>query len=93
MKDFYDLWAIPKAQSISEDELREAITSTFKRRKTVIPTQRPEGLSTEFTRDQQKSTQWFAYADSIDLEAISLEQVADEVWEYLKPNCVTSNSS
>lgn len=90
MKDFYDLWAIPKAQQMSEDELREAIASTFERRKTVIPTQRPDGLSTEFTRDQQKARQWLAYADSIDLEAITLEQVADEVWAYLEPICKTS---
>lgn len=90
MKDFYDLWAIPKAQSISDDELREAIASTFERRKTVIPTERPEGLSSAFTTDQQKSTQWLAYAEPIDLEAISLEQVADEVWEYLKPICITA---
>ena len=84
MKDFYDLWAIPKVQHISDEDLREAVSSTFERRQTAVPSERPEGLSSVFTTDQQKSTQWLAYANSIDLEAISLEQVADEVWGYLE---------
>ncbi len=88
MKDYYDLWAIPKAQNISGQELRRAITSTFERRQTAIPAERPEGLSNMFTTDPQKSTQWLAYADAIDLEAVSLEQVADEVWAYLEPVCM-----
>ncbi len=87
MKDFYDLWAIPKAQSISDDELREAVSSTFERRQTAIPSKRPEGLSSIFTTDQQKTRQWLAYAESIDLEAVSLGQVADEIWKYLEPIC------
>jgi predicted nucleotidyltransferase component of viral defense system len=93
MKDFYDLWAIPKAQPVSDDELREAVSSTFERRQTAIPTERPEGLSSVFTTDQQKSTQWLAYANSIDLEAVSLEQVADEVWGYLESVCNDVKSS
>lgn len=87
MKDFYDLWAIPKAQPISNEELREAVVSTFERRQTAIPAERPEGFSIAFTTDQQKSTQWLAYADSIELDGVSLEQIADEVWTYLEPIC------
>ena len=90
MKDFYDLWAIPKSQSISNKELYEAISSTFKRRQTEIPTERPEGLSQNFTTDQQKSRQWLAYAESIDLEEIPLEQIANEIWLYLEPICKSS---
>jgi len=87
MKDFYDLWAIPKAQSISDGDLFEAISFTFERRQTAIPSERPEGLSSIFTTDQQKTRQWLAYAESIDLEAVSLGQVTDEIWKYLEPIC------
>jgi len=91
MKDFYDLWAIPKTQSISDDDLLNAISSTFQRRQTAIPTERPKGLSDIFTTDQNKSRQWAAYAESIDLDSVALKQVADEVWTYLKPICKASN--
>lgn len=87
MKDFYDLWAIPKAQIISDKELIEAILSTFERRKTVIPSKCPEGLSNAFNTNQQKSTQWLAYAESIELKPISLKQITDEIWKYLEPIC------
>ena len=92
MKDFYDLWTIPKAQLISDEEIFEAISSTFERRQTEIPTERPEGLSSSFTTDEQKSRQWLAYADSIDLESITLEQIADEIWLYLEPICMASKT-
>jgi hypothetical protein len=92
IKDFYDLWTIPKAQKISNAELRKAVTYTFERRQTEIPTERPEGLSSVFTTDRQKSTQWFAYAASIDLKAVSLQQFPDEVWAYLEPICKTTKT-
>lgn len=92
MKDFYDLWTIPKVQLISDEEIFEAISSTFERRQTEIPTERPEGLSSSFTTDEQKSRQWLAYADSIDLESITLEQIADEIWLYLEPICMASKT-
>jgi hypothetical protein len=92
MKDFYDLWAIPKSQSIAEVDLVEAIASTFLRRETDIPDQRPEGLSEEFTTDSQKSTQWLAYANSIELDPIPFEEIADQTWSYLEPICKLANS-
>jgi len=92
MKDFYDLWAIPRSQSITEAELVEAITSTFQRRQTDIPSQRPEGLSKEFTNNPQKSTQWLAYAGSIDLDATPLEEIAGQIWDHLEPICKLANS-
>src|SRR3546814_16295683 len=45
MKDFYDLWAIPKAMPIDDQALHTAIAATFARRTTPIPQERPSGLS------------------------------------------------
>jgi predicted nucleotidyltransferase component of viral defense system len=92
MKDFYDLREILKSQRIPESVLVEAIVSTFQRRETEIPSQRPDGLSEVFTTDPQKSMQWIAYANSIELDAIPFEEVADQIWGYLEPICKLTNS-
>lgn len=87
MKDFYDLWAIPKAQTLRESDLAEAISATFKCRGTEIPRGRPDGLSEAFTTDADKMVQWQAYAGSIGLVGITLSEVAEEIWERLGPLC------
>jgi predicted nucleotidyltransferase component of viral defense system len=46
MKDYFDLWAMPKTVSIDDKELEEAIAATFERRRTEIPADRPARLST-----------------------------------------------
>jgi len=87
MKDFYDLWALPKSLAIETDELAQALRKTFERRDTEIPTMRPSGLSQDFGEDRDKITQWSAYAESTDLENISLTEVINEIWEWLEPVC------
>jgi len=90
MKDFYDLWALPKSLEIDKDELEQTIRKTFERRNTEIPTTRPAGLSPEFGEDPDKSIQWAAYAESTDLEAIPLTEVTTEIWDWLAPFCKTA---
>src|SRR3546814_5781124 len=51
MKDFYDLWAIPKAMPIDDQALNTAIAATFERRTTPIPKERPR--SEEHTSELQ----------------------------------------
>lgn len=87
MKDFYDLWTIPRTQDVPEAELSEAIAATFERRATDIPRERPDGLSEAFTSDRQKATQWSAYAASINLEDVTLPEIADGIWARLGPIC------
>ncbi len=87
MKDFYDLWALPKSLEIGNDELAQTIRKTFERRDTEIPTTLPVGLSPEFSEDPDKIIQWAAYAESTDLEAIPLAEVTGEIWEWLEPVC------
>jgi hypothetical protein len=73
MKDYYDLWAIPRAIDIPADDLDAAIRATFERRRTPIPKERPPGLSVEMFGDEGKQRQWRAYAASLELDAVSLE--------------------
>ena len=61
MKDYFDLWAIPRALSIVDEELDAAIQATFTRRQTSIPSDRPPSLSADFTNDETKQRQWRAY--------------------------------
>ena len=87
MKDYYDLWAIPNAQAIEPADLDAAIRATFERRGTDIPSEPPVGLSPEFINDALKTTQWAAYAASIDLDDLSLESVVEKIWSYIGPAC------
>ena len=91
MKDYYDLWAINNVQVIEPHALDAAIRATFERRETAIPQKVPVGLSAEFVRDVQKLQQWGAYADSIDLDNLSLDIVVEMIWSYLGPACKRLN--
>ena len=87
MKDYYDLWAIPRNVTIAPDELDAAIRATFKRRETQIPAERPPGLSTEMIQDETKQRQWRAYANSLELEGVDLSVIVDAAWELVGPSC------
>ncbi|HBR82914.1 MAG: nucleotidyl transferase AbiEii/AbiGii toxin family protein [Qipengyuania citrea] len=87
MKDFYDLWAIPKSLEIGDKELDAAILATFERRETQVPKDRPPGLSSEMTENPDKQRQWAAYTASIELEKVSLSEVAEAIWSLVGPAC------
>lgn len=87
MKDYYDLWALPRSREITAEDLDAAIAATFKRRDTAIPTEPPPGLTRAFFEDGGKQRQWKAYADSIDLEGIGLDAVAAQIWDLVGPSC------
>ena len=58
MKDFYDLYLMAKTFSFEGSVLIEAIRTTFVRRKTNLPKDRPVALRAQFTEDPVKQTQW-----------------------------------
>ncbi len=87
MKDFYDLWAIPRSIKVPDDELDAALAATFARRETAIPTARPAGLTSEMADDPNKQRQWKAYAASIELENVELQGVVDAIWALIGPAC------
>lgn len=87
MKDFYDLWEVPRSVEITQEDLLAAVTATFARRETTVPAERPEALTTAFTEDPAKQQQWHAYSTSIDLEGVGLNLVADAIWDAMGPVC------
>lgn len=87
LKDYFDLWAIPRSLPISDDALDTAIEATFARRNTEIPTDAPPGLSEAFSRSPDKVRQWEAYSRSIDFQDISLEEVTQSIWTLVGPTC------
>ena len=87
MKDFYDLWALPKAVDLNFDNLRASIEKTFERRQTKVPKELPPGLSQEFATDPTKAAQWRVYSEGIEIEGMSLAQIVDDIWTTLEPIC------
>lgn len=87
MKDFHDLWAVPRSLSIEDRALDAAIAATFERRETLIPLERPVGLSIAMAEDPAAQRRWNAYIASLELSPIELGQVIDEIWAMLAPSC------
>ena len=87
MKDFYDLWAIPKAIPLDEHVLDAAIAATFERRATTVPSSRPVGLSNAMTNDNDAQRRWHAYIESLGLPALDFAEVLDDIWAVLAPSC------
>ena len=87
MKDFYDLWAIPKAMPVDEAALDAAIAATFNRRTTPVPSDRPVGLSETMTQDADAGRRWRAYIESLELPALDFSEVLDDIWALLATSC------
>ena len=87
MKDYYDLWALPRTLTIGDQALDAAIAATFERRRTAIPASRPPGLSADMIGSDDKQRQWRAYAASIGLDEVHLADVADSIWDMVGPSC------
>lgn len=87
MKDFYDLWAVPRALEIEDAALDAAIAATFERRGTPVPTERPAGLSEAMAQDPTAQQRWRVYVESLDLPAADFQSVLDEIWEMLGTSC------
>ncbi len=87
MKDYYDLWAIPRSLPVPDGALDEAIAATFARRGTAIPTEPPPGLSQAFYRSPDKLRQWDAYTRSIQFTGATLEEATQSIWNTVGPAC------
>ncbi len=87
MKDFYDLWAIPKSMPVDEQALDTAIAATFERRATPIPNERPSGVSAAMAEDAAAQQRWRAYVESLELPVPDFAEVLDDIWALLAPSC------
>lgn len=85
MKDYFDLWVIRQELSLDGELLRKAISATFSRRQTEIPTEPPFGLSTAFADDAQKRGQWRAFLNKNQLDAPPLSKIVEHLSDFLIP--------
>ena len=72
MKDFFDLAVIARRTELDGATLAAAITATFARRQTALPTQRPLALTKQFSGDAAKLRQWQAFLNKNRIDAASL---------------------
>ena len=79
MKDYFDLQALAREDSLNASAVAEAIAATFERRKTPLPDAWPRGLSDEFASDATKRSQWQAFLDKNRLDAQPLDSVIQAV--------------
>jgi predicted nucleotidyltransferase component of viral defense system len=84
MKDFFDLWVLTQHSELDTSILNRAITATFARRGTALPTSTPLGLSDEFAADNAKQTQWRAFVGRNQLAAPELQIVVHHLRRFLE---------
>ena len=86
MKDFYDIWVLARSTEFKGDDLPRAIKATFARRKTEIPTDRPDALTRAFAEDAAKLQQWKSIIDDVAVKPGSLAEVVDALAAFLMPH-------
>lgn len=85
LKDFYDIWTLAQTFDFKDARLAQAIAATFARRKTEIPTERPDGLTTAFANDRAKQQQWTAFVEEVAINPGSLTDVVEALSNYVMP--------
>jgi hypothetical protein len=86
MKDFFDIRRLAMSRQFDGETLRLAISATFERRQTPLPSDPPLALTTEFAADPQKGRQWDAFVGRIrGAEHPNLSEVIDTLRAFLWP--------
>lgn len=83
LKDFFDLWYLSRKFTFEGPLLTEAITRTFARRKTAVPTDTPTALTDEFAN--QKAVQWTTYLRRNSLEPVEFSVVVAALRDFALP--------
>jgi predicted nucleotidyltransferase component of viral defense system len=92
LKDFYDIWVLSRTYEFKDDRLARAIRATFDRRKTEIPTERPDALSEAFANDPTKIQQWTAFIQDVAIDPGSLNGVVETLATFLMPHAETARN-
>jgi hypothetical protein len=83
MKDFYDIWILTKSFSFAPDRLARAIAATFARRRTAIPTEIPDALTSAFADDPLKQRQWATFIADLGNAPEQLQLVISDLAAFL----------
>jgi predicted nucleotidyltransferase component of viral defense system len=86
LKDFYDIWILAQTYAFKDDRLAQAIAATFARRKTEIPTERPDGLTSAFASDPTKQQQWAGFVEEVAVNPGPLVDVVEALASFLLPH-------
>lgn len=81
MKDFYDVYRILLNMKVRDEDIANAIASTFKRRNVSIPSDLPPVFKADFVNEGNKETEWRAF---LKRSNISCELTLFEVLNYLR---------
>ena len=87
MKDFFDLWTLANEFEFAGLPLSQAISATFERRQTPLPTLTPTALRPEFGEDRAKVTQWTAFLrkNKLTNAPANLRDVTSQLEPFLMP--------
>jgi len=92
MKDLYDIWVLSRTFDFKGDSLARAIAATFARRKTEIPTERPDALTRAFAEDPAKIQQWNSFIADVAFQPGSLVDVIDGLAAFLMPHAAAARA-
>ena len=86
LKDYYDIWILAQTFDFRDARLAQAIAATFARRKTDIPKERPDGLTSAFAADPTKHQQWTAFVEEVAVNPGTLADVVEALASFLLPH-------
>jgi hypothetical protein len=87
MKDFFDVWFLCREFPFEGVPLARAVKATFERRSTPLPEEVPPALSTTFTGDATKQTQWKAFLkrSRVADAGLTLAEVVETIAPFVVP--------
>ena len=86
MKDFFDLWSLLGNLELDGATTVRAVSATFARRGTAIPSVPPTGITAEFATDRGKLAQWSAFVRRLRLAAPpALGDVVERIATFALP--------
>jgi len=86
MKDFHDIAALAATMEFHGEVLTESLRRTFTRRQTALPAAAPLALTSVFSEDRLKQTQWEAFKERHGLvDEPSLVTVVESLRYFLLP--------
>ncbi len=85
MKDFFDILHFAERQQFESEKLKEAITITFKNRKTDL-SDRYALFSSDFKKDKAKQSMWSVFLNQRKLKSDSeFERVIERLESFIEP--------
>lgn len=91
MKDYYDLWLLLKTFEFESTSLQKAIETTFKKRETDLPTERPAALTVEFAAINQATWDNFLAKAKLETpESMDFTNIIEGIWNFIQHPLQTS---